>query len=340
MDTRPELPTESTVPGGTVRGELPTRPSTCPPDDLVYIVGHHKSGATVLGTLLAQDPTVFFAGELYRFPVPIWSSGDTTRGCSCGQPVLACPFWSAVRTDAERAGLPPRLRAGQLRYESWRHLFRSLAAERLSPRPVRAHVDSMVEFLTILRHRSGARTVVESSLSAVRGRLYGLPGASRPRVRYIHLVRDGRGFLSSELSLGHDPEAPGDWIHHPLMVIARWVGMNLATLVLCPRDPSRTLRVRFEDLQRDPRSTLQRIGAFLGRDLTPVILQVEAGLPIPMRHIAAGNRNRLNGVLVLRREEPANVRLPRSARLLFWATGGWLAGLLGYRPRIAPRSTA
>ncbi|HEV2520249.1 MAG TPA: hypothetical protein VGX00_06475 [Thermoplasmata archaeon] len=299
---------------------------------LLYIVGHHRSGATALGAVLASDPTLFFAGELYRFPVPIWSSGDAVRGCSCGAPVLQCPFWVEVRREAERRGLLAALPKGQKRFERWAALPRTLIAIAFRRPAVRAHAQAMAEFAGIVAGVAGVRVLVEYGPSAARARMtreladYGFD------VRYLHVVRDGRGFLASELGTTADPEAPGDWVRNPLIVIARWLGMNLAALVLCSRDRSRYLRIRYEELLDDPRKIVTRIGAFLGKDLSDVIERVEAGTPIPMRHIAAGNRARLKRVIVLARSPPRSERLPWATRALFWAVAGWFAGPLGYRP--------
>ncbi|HEV2165599.1 MAG TPA: sulfotransferase [Thermoplasmata archaeon] len=299
---------------------------------LLYIVGHHRSGATALGAVLGSDPSVFFAGELYRFPVPIWTSGDGRRGCSCGAAVLACPFWSEVRRAAEARDLLGALARGQRKYERWITLPRTLLALAFRRPGVRGHAAAMAEFAGIVAGASGARVLVEYGPSAARARVARELSASGFDVRYLHLVRDGRGFLASELATTSDPEAPGDWVRNPVIVVARWLGMNLAAILLCARGRSRYLRIRYEELLDDPRATLSRIGRFLGADLSEVIDRVEAGTPIPMRHIAAGNRARLSRTIVLARSPPRHDALTWATRAFFWAAAGWFAGPLGYRP--------
>ncbi|HEV2429320.1 MAG TPA: hypothetical protein VGV64_05685 [Thermoplasmata archaeon] len=317
----------------TVRGDgrPPTRLT------LLYIVGHHRSGGTALGAVLASEPTIFFAGELYRFPDPIWSSGDGGRGCSCGAPVLACPFWNEVRRAAEARDLLGALSRGQRRFERWAALPRLLMRPGAGRRERLTHVRAMAEFAGIIARTSGAQVLVEYGPSAARARIVRELSAFGVNVRYLHLVRDGRGFLASELGTLSDPEAPGDWVRNPIIVLARWIAMNLAAIVLCGGDRSRYRRVRYEDLLADPRTTLTRIGELLGTDLSAVLARVEAGDRIPMRHIAAGNRARLKREIVLDRTPTRLPRLPRATRLLFWASAGWLAGPLGYRPGRAAR---
>ncbi len=318
-------------PTATFPGSDTGRAPAAPALELLYIVGHHKSGATALGAVLAGHPEIFFAGELYRFPSPIWTPGDPHRLCSCGAPVLECPLWSVVRRDFERGHSLDELRKGQLRFERWGALLRTLLARGTTRQALQRHAETMEALLRSLASESGSRMVVESSLTALRGWIYRLSRPRRLSVRYLHLVRDGRALLWSESKLKESPESGGLWVRLPPIVVARWLGMNLLAMLLCYGNRNRYLRVRYEDLVTHPRATLERIGRFAGLDLTDVISRVEAHAPIPMRHIAAGNRNRLQGAMVLRAEFGWTEGLPRADRALFWLTSGWLARLYGYR---------
>jgi hypothetical protein len=313
-------------------GEVETPPPASPPV-LLYIVGHHKSGSTVVGTLLGAHPDAFFAGELYRFPSPIWTPGNPNRFCSCGAPVLTCPFWSQVRSDFEQGHTLDELREGQRRFESWRALPRTMFARGSTRRDLRRHASTMESFLRTVARRSDSRVIIESGFGALRGWIYRLNGPRYLSVKYLHLVRDGRGFMWSESRDEAPAEAGGQWIRLPPIVVARWAGMNLLSMLLCLGGRDRYLRVRYEDLMRDPRGTLQRIGRFCGVDYTEVIARVEAHVPIPMRHVAAGNRNRLRGTVVLQADLGWTTGLPRASRALFWLISGWLARLYGYRLR-------
>jgi hypothetical protein len=303
------------------------------PLDVVYIVGTHRSGGTAFGTILSSAPGVFYAGELYRFPFPIFDPGDPARMCSCGTPVASCPFWSGVRADAyARPGLLPELRRGQRRFEAWRRspltLFRLLFRDRAIAR----HAGRMEEFARLVAGRAGASVVVESSYSALRGALYRRAGLGGGRVRFVHLLRDGRSFFGSEIGPVYGTHPGPDWQRAPPTIVARWTGFHLAGIALCSRGPGTYLRLRFEDVLLHPRETLGRVQEFLGIDLSEAIRRIEEHQPIPMNHICAANRARLPGALTVRPELAEATRLSRTNSALFWGIGGWLALALGYRP--------
>jgi hypothetical protein len=312
---------------------IPTAPP--PPVSLVYIAGAHRSGATPLGAVLAGHPSIFFGGEMYRFPYPIFGHPDPTRLCSCGEPVDTCPLWSRIRTELEsEPGTLDALRRGQLHFERWRRLPQTLWRQyRRDPELLR-HVERMGRFVRILAEATGAPTIVESSYNPLRGRLYQDP-ASGVDVCFLHLVRDGRNFIASERLAVFAPESPWKWLRARPVIVIRWVAYHALSVVLL-RHAHRYLRVSYEELLRDPDRNLRVISGEIGIDLSSVIHQVEIGAPIPMRHIAAGNRVRLQGELRLASESAAIPPLDFTARTLFWGLGGWLALLLGYRPGSVP----
>jgi Sulfotransferase family len=312
-------------------GSPPPPASASGPLDLLCIVGSHRSGATVVGALLASPPHHLFVGELYRLPQPIWEPGDPARGCSCGLPVLNCPFWSEVRRAAQAdPTLLPSLRAGQKRFEPWARLPDTLLDKWGGSAALAKHAERKRQFLYLIARTADSPRVIESAYSPLRAWLYPLGAPPGVRVRYLHLVRDGRDFLQSEGTMGYDPEAPWPWLRSTPVVIGRWVTYNALARLFCGLHPDRYLRVRYEDILDNPRESFARIGAFLGWDLSEVADRAERGLPFVMKHIAAGNRVRLLGSVVLRgRTAPAPV-LSRRARFLYWALAGWLAWSLGY----------
>jgi hypothetical protein len=338
MVKTPPVGSSAMAPGDSRKApEPPAGPPPLPKDrpiDIVYVVGAHRSGGTVLGTILSGAPGVFYGGELYRFPKPIFTPGDPRRLCSCGAPVAQCPFWAGVRAETDRRPeLLPKLREGQLRTEAWGRLPLTLLRMLFDDRSVDRHAARMEEFARVLADRAGASVVVDSSYSALRGILYRRAGLGGGRVRFIHLVRDGRNFLGSELgpASGTNPAPP--WQRTPPAITARWTALHVAAIALCWGRRGTYLRVRYEDLMLRPAESLREIQRFLGIDLSETIHRVESRQPIPMFHICAANRLREAGSLTVRPELSDPPKLSKAQTAVYWTVAGILALAFGYRVR-------
>ena len=317
-------PAPQTTKSGPASGSRPA---------IVCIVGHHKSGGTPLGAILGSHPDLFYGGEMYRFPVLMWEPGDPNRLCSCGQSALSCPFWSQVRSKSAALGLLQPLRKGQRRFERWGSAPRTLYRLWRKDPAVRKHAEVMETFAGVISSEASAQVIIDQCPNALRARLYRVLEREGVSVRYLHLVRDGRGFLYSELNA--KPGTVPRWQRLPFVVVARWVAMNLLTMLLCSRDSRRYLRIRYEDLVSNPDRTLRAVGSFLGYDFSGAIAKVQAGEAIPMRHVAAANRARLEGSILLRADARWQTSLSQKFRRLFWLMAGWLARSYGYQRRVA-----
>jgi hypothetical protein len=56
---------------------------------VIYILGHSRSGSTLLGFHLGGLKDTFFAGEIKRYGKRVY-----TRQCTCGKGTMECIFWS------------------------------------------------------------------------------------------------------------------------------------------------------------------------------------------------------------------------------------------------------
>ncbi|EQD46225.1 sulfotransferase domain-containing protein, partial [mine drainage metagenome] len=236
-----------------------------------------------------------------------------------------------IRSDLEaEPGALEQLRRGQLRFERWRWLPRTLWRRyRRDPELLR-HIERMGRFLRILADASGAETIVETSYNPLRGLLYE-DRASGIDVVYLHLVRDGRAFIASERATRTAAGRRWQWLRSTPVVVGRWVAGHVLALILVRRSP-RYLRVNYETLVRDPGACLRAISSLIAVDLSDLLDRVQHGEPIRMRHLAAGNRVRLQGELRLTPGSSGLPALGLGERAWFWGMGGWLALLLGYRP--------
>jgi hypothetical protein len=188
----------------------------------------------------------------------------------------------------------------------------------------------MGRFIRILAEESGSSTIVESSYNPLRGLLYRDPVAGL-NVRYLHLVRDGRNFIASERRTTDVAEVDWNWVRTTPVILGRWMVSHLLTGALLGRSGAYR-RLRFEDFLESPSPFLRELSRLTDVDLSSVARQVESGTPIPMRHIAAGNRLRLRGEVRLQAEFAVPPQLGLLTRTAFWLIAGWLAFELGYGP--------
>lgn len=327
----PTEPGASVLPTTTPTTDSPPKVYDSPRPTLVYITGSHRSGGTILGLLLAAHPEVFLTGALYKLPVPAWTPGRT---CSCGVPVPSCPFWTSVVKRFEGSSSLDELRRGQARYETWEALPRSLVAQAFRTRGARRHAGRMAALVQAIAAQSGRRVIVDASRTAHRGRLYSMARSEDLDVAFIHLVRDGRAYMSSELKL------PGitklgrqrTWIHAPAALALRWMLQNLLSVILC--SSGRYLRIRYEDLVLHPEEVLSQIGQFVGVDFQPVIQLVRNNQTIPIEHVLPGNRFVKEAPTASLWSRPVRgSSLGPGTKLVFWTIAGWFAGFLGYRPK-------
>jgi hypothetical protein len=107
----------------------------------------------------------------------------------------------------------------------------------------------------------------------------------------------------------------------------------IALLTAFVSERGTVLRVRYEDLVREPRRELLRIGEFLGRDLSTIADRIDRGETFAAGHNTGGNRAGKAGALRLREDREWETRLGRTDRALYWAFGWPLALAMAARPK-------
>lgn len=143
-----------------------------------------------------------------------------------------------------------------------------------------------------------------------------------PSGRLVHLVRDGRAVAASMIPL--------DWGPNNVVSAARaWMRTIAQALALELAFPGRVLRVRYEDLVRDPAVTLARICAFAELTYDPAMVR-GGGLRVP-------TTTQGQHALVGKPPDPARIDAWRTAMPardieIFEAEVRSLLALLGYEP--------
>jgi Sulfotransferase family len=260
-----------------------------PPIKVVFVAGAGRSGSTLLDLLLGSAPGACAVSELRH----IWRLGFVEdEFCGCGEPFSRCPFWQAV---VESAGLAASQAHGREVDRSQEWLLQSRHAPALTwsallrgrgRRERERWEATQLQLLRAIQAVSGARTIVDSSKNP----MYGLLLATLPEVdlRVVHLVRDSRAVAYSWARREKpDPMRQGKMqfaLAKPWQAGAWWAIANLAT-ELAPPLRRRYLRVRYEELARDPEGWLRRISRFAGLDPVAAAERVHLGL----HHSIGGN---------------------------------------------------
>jgi hypothetical protein len=245
------------------------------PVRVVYIIGTSHSGSTLLDMLIASHSRVVSVGEAKTL-----TRAPSVR-CACGvRPGLDCPFWRAVGAEFER--------------ETGRGLE---AIELDSASDERAQHDS-ISLYRAVRRVAARPVIVDSSKDLQRlQRLLGLDEAIE--VVPVHIVRDPRGVVSSEVRKGRS------WLRGAWQYAATERAIRRALR----RRPH--VEIRYEDLATDPAGTLAGLMPRLGLEFEPG--QLEWG---PReRHNFGGNRVRKSRGSTIRLDTSWRQRLPRRQRL-------------------------
>jgi hypothetical protein len=306
--------------------------SVPPKITLLCLLSSPHSGSTILGATLAAHPDVVYAGELFEIPTPAWIPG---RPCACGLSSLECPFWSGVRRHVEGVGPLPRFAEDEARYGRWSTLLRWWLGGQWPSRRVDEYTSYLDAMVRGIAAESGRRIVIDSSKVLSRALAYERLQSDDFDVRFIHLVRDGQEVLASRSERRTRTAGPAEVVDRRLDAIqfsGRWIGANLLIAALLGRRKGRYLRLRYEDFLADPEAALDRVGPFLGVELSAVGQEVAAGRPIPVGHIVAGNRLRQDGAIVVRRTPSSNGQKlrPGERRTFSWIAGP-AAHIFGYR---------
>jgi hypothetical protein len=338
------------------------------PVKVLKITGLGRSGSTILDVVLGNHPQIESVGEVGNLMRNGWISRESLRGidpkrlrrpiCTCGKrldvlyvatPDEACPFWSSVRrewverTDRESIETYPKL---QNDFELKRRWPRLLYEKRRPSALFRSYARLTRAFFESIRAVSGKPIIVDSATVPTRTFALGMiPGID---VYVVHLVRDGRGVITSHRkTFEKDLQAGIMWDHkgHPmwktvvrrrvlyLVSVIRWTVQNLASEWVCTQlGPKRAMRLRYEDFVADPNSALERIGSLIELDLTGVAEAASAGKPMQVGHNIGGNRTKKSGIVTLRpdAEEWKSALSPTEQRLS-WMLMGWLMRRYGYK---------
>lgn len=234
---------------------------------IVYIGGYGRSGSSLLGLILGQHESVFNAGA----PGQIAWVWEHENSCTCGAALAECPVWSeAVTASLDARGSLRNCKSNDLSY--------------------------MTTMMNRLECAVPESFVVDGSKSSRRH--WRRPCHYRRlgyEVYFLHLIRHPSSVIASafkgrnsDLERGED--AAGVRFGEGWITLGSWFISNLFAAWTARFCSSRAETVYFEELMRDPKALLTRIGELLDLDFHSVSERVCGGHRLETGHELAGNR--------------------------------------------------
>jgi len=214
-----------------------------------FIVGHPRSGTTLLRYILSNHPHLFVPGETGFIP---FLSLAPRRKLS----------------QAEAAKVVNRIAKLNV---GWRDLVPDLPAffESL-PSPTAGHMlDRLYRRKIAARGIAGSHSLRWGDKTP--GYVHYMPeiAAIFPEAQFIHLIRDGRDAMLSALRKWPDRY----WYMDEYYLLANWArSVRAGQRAGVALGAERYLEVHYETLVTEPEQQIRRICAFLGEQFTPELL--------------------------------------------------------------------
>jgi hypothetical protein len=305
---------------------------------VIYLAGLGRSGSTLIERLVGELPGTCALGEV----VHLWHRGLVhNERCGCGLRFAECDFWGQVGDVAFGgwAKVDP-LRIAALRAGVDRNRFVPLLAGPL-PSGFRHMLDEYVSYYrrvyAAAGEVAGCDAIVDSSKHP--SLAFCLRKAAGFDVRVIHVVRDSRAVAYSWARRVTRPDAESETYMRqlrPASSAAQWAGMN-GVMHLLERTETPMLRVRYEDVVREPRTALREIASFAaldsGKRALEFIEEDSSGSWAEIRpaHTVSGHRVRFSrGRIRIRPDERWRTAMPAAQRHLVTAATFPLLARYGY----------
>jgi hypothetical protein len=279
---------------------------------VLYVLGIHHSGTTLLSNLLGQLEGFFCAGELRS----VWRKSILPKArCGCGQPMAECEVWtpilqSVLGESSDREAFARKVwqwqREAVHEFHTWLHvprLLRQRGRGLTEGTPLASYARELARMYRAIADQTGATVIVDSSKEPTDAAL--LLMMPEVEATFVQIVRDPRGTANSIMRDKADgqPVTQRNLLQSAYAALSWSAGNVAGTAVRRAVAPACSMLVRYEDFVSHPADTVQAISELAGKP-GQLPAHPEPGT-VYMRtvHTVGGNNNRFRTGEIQLREE-------------------------------------
>jgi Sulfotransferase family len=279
---------------------------------VLYVLGIHHSGTTLLSNLLGQLDGFACVGELRS----VWRKSVLPGArCGCGQRLADCPVWlpvlrSVLGEGQEREALAREMTRCQretlAEFHTWRHVpsvLRHRAVGRGEDGPLARYGGQLARLYRAIAAQTGAEVIVDSSKEPTDAAL--LLRMAEVDASFVQIVRDPRGTVNSILrDHGRAQHAARRRPVPSTYAAFSWSAGNVASAaVRRAAGPGRSVLVRYEDFVARPGETIGAVAELAGGPVPATAAFEPEAVSMRAVHTVGGNDNRFRTGAVQVRED-------------------------------------
>jgi hypothetical protein len=293
------------------------------PITVVYIAGYGRSGSTLLDLLIGDTANCAGLGELAHFYSDVVSGSIEEEVIGSQRRI----FWTKISDKVLSIVENKHLDINNIVYaqRTLENLF-GVLLPKSRKHLLKTYQIAHDNLFTCLIKETGCHIFVDSSKStrATAWRATRLAKLENFRVLVLHLVRDGRGVMLSQLkgdNMKMKKKHHDTRVRFPILkTIIGWNQANLTAVLLRMKLPKGSVHtVYYEDLVQAPEAELNRIGQMIDVDLSKVIQKLSLRTTIFGQYQFRGNR-----FLQKPTEEIVNNNLKNRGLSLFATSAYWI----------------
>ncbi len=265
--------------------------------NLIYLMGTGRSGTTALATILGNHKDVLTIGEVNQFYKEIGS--ETFHKDS---------FWNQIRESLKEKN-PNQIDKDIYKLE--RHIKIPRYLFRLWPTSITKYHEAQSKMFKLIEKENKHRLYLDSSKYVARALL--LSKNKNINLKIINLTRDPRGVIWSFKKKVQTSNSPLITIIYYYVIsifsqLSIWFFFSRNTVI----------RLRYEDLVNNPKSTFNQLSKFLEFDLTNLKDKIQNKEEFIVPEIIGGNRLKTNQSIIIRPDIEWKNKMSYTEKLIYY----------------------